>query len=148
MPGNAMNRMGTSFLPHPVFLFLETTMADDPNATYATYTADGTQHYVCLLCPVPPGHEATDLDLFTQHMNQRHAGTMTEGALPDERRPMTPAAAPHASEEPLTIEPDEEVQPGEDLPEDLPPPTPTPPQPPAPEPDAPNSEEFPEDERE
>jgi len=62
-------------------------MAEDPTPTYRVEKDDDATYYTCLVTDAGRpdgicGHEATDLDLFTQHMNQRHAGTMVAEPAP------------------------------------------------------------------
>jgi hypothetical protein len=63
----------------------ESETAADP--TYRVDKDDETTTYTCLIPDAGKpdalcGHQATDLDLFTQHMMQRHAGVMIPEPAP------------------------------------------------------------------
>jgi hypothetical protein len=67
-------------------------MADEPTPTYRVVKEDDTTPYVCVIpyagregdiC----GWWSADLDGFTQHMNQQHAGVMVAEPAPKGDRP-------------------------------------------------------------
>jgi hypothetical protein len=58
-------------------------MADQFSPTYRVTDQSGVTHYTCIVedASRPGGvcdHDATDFELFTMHMEQRHAGTLIE----------------------------------------------------------------------
>lgn len=63
-------------------------MADEPTPTYRVEKGDDdVMQYTCVVpyAGMPDdicGHHATDLELFQQHMHQRHAGMMVPEPAP------------------------------------------------------------------
>ena len=82
-------------------------MANTLDPTYRLVPHTDPQCYQCLLCP----HESTDPDLFTLHMQQRHAGWMLREP-PAEPPPESgaPATSPDSSP-PAAAEPEAEPEP-------------------------------------
>lgn len=67
-------------------------MADDPAPTYRVTQDDDTTTYTCLVSDANGpegicGHWTRDLDLITQHMQQRHQGIMIAEPAPKGDRP-------------------------------------------------------------
>jgi hypothetical protein len=100
-------------------------MADAPQDVTPTYTVTdqgGVTHYTCLVPDASrPGgvcsHDATDMELFTAHMDHRHAGIMIAAPpLPDESHAVPPPVDTDAEDVPAPT-PDvvtEEAPPPED----------------------------------
>jgi hypothetical protein len=82
-------------------------MANEPMPTYREETVDSVTHYICIVPDAGHedgicGHWATDLDLFTQHQWQRHAGEMlaepvAEPVAMSAKTPQAPARESKAS---------------------------------------------------
>jgi hypothetical protein len=70
--------------------------------TYRMDTAeDGTPVYVCLVCAGQGSeHHATDMELFTLHMQQRHDGRMVNEDEAQRPAETTPPGTPTAGESP------------------------------------------------
>ena len=73
-------------------------------ATYYVITnAEGQDTYHCLVCQQHgTEHHSSNLELFTQHQHQRHAGEMSEGEAPAEEgqeadAPSSPAREPRCT---------------------------------------------------
>jgi hypothetical protein len=67
-------------------------MSEEPTPTYRVEKEEDVTLYTCLVGDAGRpdgicGHEASDLDLFTQHMAQRHAGLMVVEPAPKGDRP-------------------------------------------------------------
>lgn len=88
-----------------------------PSPTYyVTKDTNDQDIYNCLYCEQSGAeHHATDLELFTKHMEQRHDGRMLEGPeeaarageAEDEPAPMSPPSALPPGVSPASVSPDE-----------------------------------------
>jgi hypothetical protein len=70
-------------------------MAEEPTPTYREETVGDTTRYVCIVgdAGAPEGicgWWSRDIDLMTQHQNQRHAGVMVPETAPVEGIPLIP----------------------------------------------------------